>query len=276
MRRLMILFMTAVLLMLAVACNPAGGEPAANETESENGVTLEELEGTTWVLESFGPADNPTEPLPNAVPTLHFENMGDINGFSSCNSYFGEIALDGANVTISGVGGTEMACLDAGVMEQESAYYSALSAAQTIARDGESLVIGYEGGELRYTMQAPTPDASLTGTEWQLHTFVEGETADAAASSLIADSMVTIMFNEDGSVGGHGGCNSYGGQYQVDGESLTISDLVSTLMACEAEGVTEQETMYLNALETAESYSIEGDQLTINYPGGTLIFSAGQ
>lgn len=274
MRRLMTLLMTAALLLVAIAaCTPAGGEPEATEAGD---VTLEELEGTTWVLDSYGPADNPTEPLPNAVPTLHFENMGSINGHSSCNNYFGEIALDGPNVTISGVGGTEMACLDAGVMEQESAYYSALSAARTIVRDGDSLVISYDGGELRYTMQQPTPDASLTGIEWQLNAFVGGDTADASASSLIADSTITVMFNEDGSVGGHGGCNSYGGQYQVDGETLTISDLVSTLMACEAEGVTEQETMYLNALGTAETYSIAGNQLTINYPGGALVFSAAQ
>jgi heat shock protein HslJ len=125
-------------------------------------------------------------------------------------------------------------------------------------------------------MEQPTPDASLTGTEWQLNTFISGDTADSAASSLIADSTITVTFNEDGSVGGHGGCNSYGGQYQVDGENLTISDLVSTLMACEAEGVTEQETMYLNALGMAETYSIEGNQLTINYSGGALVFSAAQ
>jgi heat shock protein HslJ len=262
--------MAALLLVAMAACTPAGGEPGAGD------ITLEELEGTTWVLDSFGPADNPTEPLPNAVPTLHFENMGSINGFGSCNRYFGEIALDGANVTISGIGSTEMACLDTGVMEQESAYYSALTSAQTIARDGESLVIAYDGGELRFTMQQPTPDASLTGIEWQLDTFVSGDTADASASSLIAGSTITVMFNEDGSVGGHGGCNSYGGQYQVDGDNLTIGELSRTLMDCEPEGVSEQETMYLNALGTAESFSIEGNELTINHPGGALVFSAAQ
>lgn len=272
MRQMLGLLIAAALLLLAiVACTPAGGEP---EATGDGAVTLEELEGTTWNLDSYGPADSPIEPLPNAIPTLHFEIMGSISGFSSCNHYFGEIAIDGANVTISGVGGTEMGCLDTGVMEQESAYYSALSAAQTIARDGNSLVIGYEGGELRYTLQEPTPDAALVGTEWQLHTFLSGETADSTASSLIGDSTITLVFNEDGTVGGHGGCNSYGGNYLVEGESLTISELVSTLMACEAEGVTEQESVYLDALGRAESYSIEGNQLTIYYPGGGLVFAA--
>jgi heat shock protein HslJ len=274
MRAVIYLFMMAALLLGAVAaCTPAGGEP---EGTGAGDVTLEELEGTTWILESFGPADNPTEPLPNAVPTLHFENMGSINGFSGCNQFFGEIAIDGRNITISGVGGTEMACLDPGVMEQESAYYSALTSATTITRDGDTLVIGYEGGELRYTMEQPTPDPLLTGTEWQLNSFITGETAEGAASSLIAGTTITLLFNEEGSMGGHGGCNSYGSQYQVDGETITISDLVSTLMACEAEGVTEQETTYLSALGTVETFAIEGNQLTIKYPGGALVFSATQ
>jgi putative lipoprotein len=263
---------TAALLLLAIAaCTPAEGEPEATGNDT---VTLEELQGTTWNLESYGPADSPMEPNANAVPTIHFENVGAINGFSGCNQYFGEIALDGANVTISGVGGTEMACLDTGIMEQESAYYSALTSAQTISRDGNSLMIGYEGGELRYTMQEPTPDATLIGTEWQLHTFLSGDTADSTASSLIGDSTITLLLNEDGTMGGHGGCNSYGGNYQVEGESLIISDLVSTLMACEAEGVTEQEAMFLDALGSAERYTVEGNQLTIHYPGGALVFSA--
>lgn len=272
MGRMIMLMVTAALLLLAIAaCTPAGGEP---EATGDGAVTLEELEGTTWNLDSYGPADSPIEPLPNAIPTLHFENMGAINGFSSCNHYFSEIAIDGANVTITGVGGTEMACLDVGVMEQESVYYSALSSAQTIARDGNRLTIGYEGGELRYTLQEPTPDAALVGTAWQLHTFLSGETADSTASSLIGDSTITLMFNEDGTLGGNGGCNSYGGDYQVDGENLTIGELERTVMDCEPEGVDEQETMYLNALGTAERYSIEGEQLTIYYPGGGLVFAA--
>jgi heat shock protein HslJ len=42
-------------------------------------------------------------------------------------------------------------------------------------------------------------------------------------------------------------------------------------MACEDE-LMEQEGSYLGALESATGYTIEGFTISIQYPGGTLLF----
>jgi len=72
-------------------------------------------------------------------------------------------------------------------------------------------------------------------------------------------------------VSGSAGCNSYGGAFQYNAGTLTFTNLVTTLMACE-ESVNAQETAYMGALMAATSYQVNGNQLVINYPTGVLTF----
>ncbi len=110
---------------------------------------------------------------------------------------------------------------------------------------------------------APLP---LENTTWTLTTI--GGPGDTV-SSLIAGTEITAIFG-NGSVGGSAGCNSYGGDYTVDGNRLTIGSIGSTKMHCtEPAGVMEQETRYLNLLSTTAEYRIEGDRLTLIDAGGT-------
>lgn len=47
----------------------------------------------------------------------------------------------------------------------------------------------------------------------------------------IAGRPSTLVFNANGNFGGKT-CNSYGGSYKIDGRALTLSQVVSTMMAC--------------------------------------------
>jgi hypothetical protein len=63
---------------------------------------------------------------------------------------------------------------------------------------------------------------------------------------------------------GSAGCNRYTAAYEIDGDSISIGPAASTRMFCaEPEGVMEQETAYLAALELAASYAIQGDTLEL-------------
>jgi heat shock protein HslJ len=100
----------------------------------------------------------------------------------------------------------------------------------------------------------------LEGTSWGLVSLTGNE--------LLADTMITLEFSEN-EVSGTGGCNHYGGSYQISGNSLTIGDVFATEMACpEPPGVLEQEGDYLAALNVANSYQLTGDQLEILDEGG--------
>lgn len=111
---------------------------------------------------------------------------------------------------------------------------------------------------------------SLVDTKWQLVSMGSAN----APSPVIAGSTLTLEFRQDGSLGGSAGCNSFSGSYQTQGASLSIGALVSTLMACVDEGLMQQETRYLAALQSAIGYELQDNQLVIRYTDGQaqLIF----
>lgn len=104
----------------------------------------------------------------------------------------------------------------------------------------------------------------LANTSWQLTTFG----ATGAETPVVADSTVTLAFGADGQAGGNAGCNSYGGSYQVQDDSLSFGELTSTLVACADEAIMQQEQQYLQALQSANRFAVTADQLTIWYDEG--------
>lgn len=126
-------------------------------------------------------------------------------------------------------------------------------------------------GATQETGRANAAPASLANTQWKLTFFGEGE----AETPVIDGSNLSLAFEGENRVSGSGGCNSFGGIYQIQGDSLKLSDLVSTLMACADNSVTDQEGQYLSKLQAAERYEVNGEQLTIWHSGGSgrLIFT---
>ena len=115
------------------------------------------------------------------------------------------------------------------------------------------------GGE---TSIAPT--GSLEGTRWVLASM----TRDGAEAPPVSGSTITLNFETGGQVGGNAGCNSYGGSYETRNSSITFLNVVSTLMACAEQAVTDQEAAYLNALNQAATYELSNDSLVIAGAGG--------
>ena len=72
-----------------------------------------------------------------------------------------------------------------------------------------------------------------------------------------------LLSFKDGQVSGNGGCNSYGGEYKINGKEIKIRMLVSTLMACTDQSVTDQESAYLKFLGDAQRINVTDSQLQI-------------
>jgi heat shock protein HslJ len=139
------------------------------------------------------------------------------------------------------------------------------------------------GGEVVQPPTTPVPAATilptatvgdatmggLAGVTWTLVSY--GDPANP--QPVVGTTPITLIFSDTG-VGGNAGCNTFGGSFQFDRNSLTISQVVSTLMACTDQAVMEQETAFLNALSSASTFQINGSQLQINYADGVLNFTA--
>lgn len=110
----------------------------------------------------------------------------------------------------------------------------------------------------------------LAGTQWQLASYG----TPGAETPVASGSVVTLSFESADRLGGNGGCNSFGGEYTVQNNTLTISGVVSTLMACADSAVTQQEQVYLSALGAAYGFERLDNQLIIHYNSGQrLIFT---
>ena len=101
------------------------------------------------------------------------------------------------------------------------------------------------------------PASSVEGPVWEL--LAVGQAAAEASASMSLD---------DGTAAVFGGCNSFFGSYQLDGQDLTFDDdFTSTLVECEP-AVMEQEKAYIAALGDVASYATEGDLLDLLDAGG--------
>lgn len=116
----------------------------------------------------------------------------------------------------------------------------------------------------------PADSSSLAGTEWTLESFGP----DDAPLQPLADTTISIAFT-DTQVSGSFGCNSFFGGYTVDGQQITFSQLAQTLMACEDQ-INQQENQLSKALQSVQTFTINGDTLRLNYAEGTLRYTRKQ
>ena len=113
--------------------------------------------------------------------------------------------------------------------------------------------------------QSPAQGAALLDIEWVL--------VSLNGNAPIKGKTVTLRFS-DTSIEGSGGCNTYGGSYTTSEDSLHLSDVYWTEMAClEPEGVMEQEQVYFQALNTTARYQIDDDRLNLYDEAGAQLLA---
>lgn len=98
---------------------------------------------------------------------------------------------------------------------------------------------------------------ALPGTAWVLTAFANGSNG---MTSLIEETEITLVFDEDGSIAGSAGLNNYFTTYETEADALTFGPCGTTLMAG-PEDVMNQESTYLALLAETASFGIDGDEL---------------
>lgn len=218
-------------------------------------IAQDDLAGTAWQLVSID-----GEPvLEDTAITLNFGTDGSVGGRGGCNTYGSGYTLDGSTISFTNIFSTMMAC-GGDVMTQEGVYFTALNEASGYTLTDEQLTITY--GDDQKMVFAPL--FSLSDTSWAL--------ASLGDSDVIGS--ITLEFDAEGRFAGSGGCNRYMGSYNVDDDTIRFSEALSTRRACMEEGVMEQEQTYFEALETAGTFAVSDDQLTIDYADGQLVYAA--
>lgn len=218
---------------------------------------LTALAGSTWQLLTY----NDRDVLTDSLITLEFGEDGQISGSGGCNSYGGMYTLDGDRITIERIRSTRMACADEAATRQEQDFFTALQTATTLTIEGDQLTLtGEDDAVLVFNRVQP-----LVNTAWQL--------VSIAGTEVATGSGVTLEFDNVNRIAGSGGCNGYSGEYSIDEDALTLSEIVSTKRACTDSAMMQQEIDFFNALEAATSYELSENQLIITYGDGEeLVF----
>ncbi|TAH49734.1 MAG: META domain-containing protein [Chloroflexota bacterium] len=121
-------------------------------------------------------------------------------------------------------------------------------------------------GSTANTASSDETAKKLTSTtwEWQGSTYKDG-----TKSTPTNPSQYTAQFEDEGRVSVKADCNSGGGPYQIDGNKLTIGNMVTTLMLC-PEG--SLGTEFMRDLQNSATFAFDGDNLVITMKddGGTM------
>lgn len=97
--------------------------------------------------------------------------------------------------------------------------------------------------------------------KWQL----DGYNFKLKIAYPIDKSTITLNINEDGKLGGKSGCNVYGGSYGFENDVLKISDVFSTMMACDEMTMQFEQTFHKVLSDTTE-FTEENGKLTLIDP----------
>lgn len=231
-------------------------------SSSASGNTLTD---SPWLLTELGGES----PMPDTQVTAEFNDEGRVGGTSGCNSYSTSYAVDGNRIEFGEeIMGTLMACPDP-VMAQERAYLEALGTAASFEIADDVMTLFDADGNALARFEAISQD--LAGTTWEILSY---NTGTEAVTSVIIGTEITADFSEDGRLSGNASCNQYNTTYETDGEKISIGPVAVTMMFCsEPEGIMDQEAQYLAALETAETYKIQGLNMEMRTADGALVAS---
>ncbi len=116
------------------------------------------------------------------------------------------------------------------------------------------------------TLSACAAGNSLAGTTWALVSYGDAASPTAAAPGV----ETSLEFKSDGTLGGSMGCNGFGGEYAVKGDTVTFSNLISTMMACE-EPRMSQETATFALMNGDAAFVVNGDTLTLTSANGQVM-----
>lgn len=118
----------------------------------------------------------------------------------------------------------------------------------------------------------PPPLAALTEMRWRV-VALQPE-PDAAASWAVVEADLTIDAAGTNAFGS-GGCNRWRAAATSEAPGrLRFGNAAATMMACTEPGFMERESAFLGSLAAISTYSLDGDELTLEGDGRRIILRA--
>jgi heat shock protein HslJ len=242
----------AALLALTAGCGARGG---STTTAPKGG----EIGGVQWIVTSIAASKAEVAPL---KITAEFAG-GGVSGFSGVNTYSGPASAKPDGSFQAGPLASTLMAGPPAAMAAERLYLDALAAATSCRAAGGKLTLYAPDGKAALTFDSVALPA-LKGSSWEITGYNNG---NQAVVSLARGSAISADFGTNLRLTGSSGVNKYAGDYQVNGDRVTVGALASTRKTGPPE-LTVQEAAYLKALQSVATWEIAGDQLTMRDASG--------
>ena len=243
------------------ATAPATTSPAPSNTPNSSATAKAGLDGRQFVSVLVTENGKSKVLVPGTTIRLGFSD-GMLSASAGCNNLSGDYTLAAGKLKVGSMATTEMGC-QTNLMDQDQWLATFLGSNPQISVDGNNLVLTSETTEITFLdRDQAEPDQPLTGITWGLTTIIDGE----VASSVPADVSPTILFHDDGSFDFNDGCNAGGGQYTVNADTLTFSQVVTTKMACLGDKADVEAAVM--AVLNADSIQFSIDHTTLSLQAG--------
>lgn len=217
----------AVLLLLLTSCGTVDGQGGAGPGAA--GRTFpSSLEGRTY-LSTVVTEDGADRPLVEGSRVRLAFASGRVSAQAGCNTMAGDYRTDDGRLVVEQLSSTLMACSEE-LMRQDTWLSDLLEGGPSFTLDGDQLVL--TSGATAITLLDRTvadPDRPLAGTVWRVDTLISQD----AVSSTPRGAEASLTFGDGGTLEVHAGCNRGSGTWTSDGDTVTVSRVVLTQMACE-------------------------------------------
>jgi heat shock protein HslJ len=245
------------LLVVTAGCGDRGQDAAGD-------APVHALRGQTFTAGELT-VDGTAHPLVDGTElTMEFTDDGRLVARAGCNTMQAPVDVADGTLTVDGgLAMTGMGC-DKPRHDQDDLVAEILAATPTWRLDGPTLEITSGTTTLTFTERSVAePDRPLRDTVWQLDGMVDGEVASSVPASVPP---VLVTFDGKRVTAGTG-CNGAGGEYTVDGDTITVTPGPTTLMAC-AGDIMLVEHAVRAVLDGDVRFDITADRLTLEHPSG--------
>jgi heat shock protein HslJ len=113
-------------------------------------------------------------------------------------------------------------------------------------------------------------DGSAAGTGVVGRTFLSESVAeDAAPRPLVDGTRIRLDFSDDGRITASAGCNTLGGDVEIEREQIVVGELSTTEMGCDPPRHAQDEWL-ADVLSANPAYALDGDRLRLTSNGTTI------
>lgn len=232
--------------------------------ENENPSDDSGLKNKVWQWQSLRNSSGLQTVKNSERYTLEFADGNRINVKADCNRGGGTYTTANDSLTFSAIFSTKVGCPEDSL---ERLYLNNLQSAQSYKIVNDTLTIKLaNGGTMKFSDSPKEEKTALENTTWR---WQSSENSRGNKLTVDKPENYWIEFKKGGELGMKADCNGGGGNYEASGNSLKISSLISTQMFC---GERSHDKRFTRGLESAQSFSIEGNTLTIKSGNDTMKF----